>query len=259
MLKQMVGGAVALVLVGAAPAAAGERYVALGDSYSSGTGTREYYDTACERSNYSFAKIIDVDRANTDVVLGACGGATTSTVLSGQMGNLTTGTRWVSITVGGNDAGFSTTIRECAEPSWSSNCDAAIDNSQSIINNTLPGRLANVYNEIKKRSPTATVIALSYPRLFMGVDCNAGTFFSSAEMTRLNQTADLLRDKIRTAATNAGANFRFKDAIPPFVGHAVCSSTEWLNGLSSPTSESYHPNRTGHRSGYVPLVRAVMG
>jgi hypothetical protein len=51
----------------------------------------------------------------------------------------------------------------------------------------------------------------------------------------------------------------FKDAIPPFVGHAVCSSTEWINGLSNPVGESYHPNRTGHRSGYAPLVRQVMG
>lgn len=114
-------------------------------------------------------------------------------------------------------------------------------------------------NSIKSRSPTATVIVLSYPRLFMGVDCNAGTFFSSDEMTRLNQTADLLRDTTRSRVTAAGTNFRFKDAIPPFVGHAVCSSTEWVNGLSNPIGESYHPNRTGHSSGYAPLVRAVMG
>jgi len=36
-------------------------------------------------------------------------------------------------------------------------------------------------------------------------------------------------------------------------------STEWLNGLSNLTSESYHPNRTGHSPGYLPLVRAVVG
>ena len=34
----------------------------------------------------------------------------------------------------------------------------------------------------------------------------------------------------------------------------MCSSTEWLNGLSSPTSDSYHPNRNGHKLGYEPLV-----
>ena len=99
------------------------------------------------------------------------------------------------------------------------------------------------------------MIVLGYPRLFMGVDCNAGTFFSSSEMTKLNATADLLRDV--TSARAAAHGFVFKDAIPPFIGHAVCSNTEWLNGLSNPTSDSYHPNRTGQSSGYAPLVRSV--
>ena len=254
------GCALAIGLTGGAGSAlAGEQYVALGDSYSSGTGTREYYDTNCERSNHSFSKIIDTERANTDVVLAACGGARTGDVLASQVSNLTTATKWVSITIGGNDAGFSRVITECAKPWWAADCDAEVDKAQAYINTTLPGQLANVNNEIKRRAPYATVIPLSYPRVFMGVDCNAGTYFSSAEMTRLNATADLLRDKIRTAATNAGTQFRFKDAIGPFIGHAVCSSSEWINGLSNPTGESYHPNRSGHRSGYVPLVRAVMG
>lgn len=78
-------------------------------------------------------------------------------------------------------------------------------------------------------------------------------------MTRLNQTADLLRNVTQTRALAAGANFRFKDAIPPFTGHAVCSSREWVNGLSNPIGESYHLNRTGHSSGYTPLVRDIMG
>ena len=34
----------------------------------------------------------------------------------------------------------------------------------------------------------------------------------------------------------------------------MCDSPEWLNGLSNPVGESYHPNRTGHASGYTPLV-----
>ncbi len=248
-----------LVALGAGPAIAGERYVALGDSFSSGTGTRTYFDSGCQKSVYAYPSLVDVQRANTDLVFAACSGARTGDVLSSQVSSLTTGTRWVTITIGGNDAGFSSVITECAQPWWSSNCNGAIDTAQSYIRNTLPGRLDQVYNSIKSRSPTATVIVLSYPRLFMGVDCNAGTFFSGDEMTRLNQTADLLRDTTRTRVTAAGANFRFRDAIPPFVGHAVCSSTEWLNGLSSPTGESYHPNRTGHSSGYAPLVRGVMG
>jgi lysophospholipase L1-like esterase len=251
--------AVVVALVGAGSASAGERYVALGDSFSSGTGTRTYFDSNCQKSVYAYPSLVDTQRANTDLVFAACSGARTGDVLANQVQSLTTGTRWVTITIGGNDAGFSSVITECAQPSWASDCNAAIDGAQAYIRNTLPGRLDQVYSSIKSRAPTATVIVLSYPRLFMGEDCNGGTWFSATEMTRLNATADLLRDKTRERATAAGANFRFKDAIPPFVGHAVCSSTEWLNGLSNPLGESYHPNRTGHSAGYAPLVRAVMG
>ena len=261
-MKKFLGAtacAVVLMLCGAAQAAAAELYVALGDSYSSGTGTRTYYDSGCQRSNYSFAKLIDTQRANTDVVLAAYSGARTGDVLANQVGSLTSGTRWVSITIGGNDAGFSSVITECAQPSWWTNCNGAIDNAQNYIRNTLPGRLDSVYNAIKQRSPNATVIVLSYPRLFMGVDCNGGTFFSGSEMTRLNQTADLLRDVTFARTTAAGPNFVKKDAIPPFTGHAVCSSSEWINGLSNPVGESYHPNRSGHSAGYAPLVRSVTG
>ena len=248
-----------LAICSATPAIAGERYVALGDSYSSGTGTRTYYDSNCQRSVYAYPSLVDVQRANTDLVMAACSGAKTGDVLANQVSSLTTGTRWVTITIGGNDAGFSSVITECAKPWWAANCNGAIDTAQNYIRNTLPGKLDQVYNSIKSRSPTATVIVLSYPRLFNGEDCNAGTWFSPAEETRLNQTADLLRDKTRSRVTAAGANFVLKDAIPPFIGHAVCDSPEWLNGLSNPIGESYHPNTTGHSSGYAPLVRAVMG
>jgi lysophospholipase L1-like esterase len=250
--------ALTLTGVGAATASA-EQLVALGDSYSSGTGTRTYYDSNCQRSTYAYAHLVDVQRANTELNMTACSGAKTGDVLNNQLGPLSASTRWATITIGGNDAGFSSVITECAFPSWASNCNGAIDNAQAYINNTLKGRLNLVYDAIKSRAPNATVIVLGYPRLFMGVDCNGGTWFSSSEMTRLNQTADLLRTRTAEQVATEGSRFVFKDAIPSFTGHAVCSSSEWLNGLSNPVGESYHPNRTGHSSGYAPLVRQVMG
>jgi lysophospholipase L1-like esterase len=252
------GVAIAIALTGASTAAA-ELYVALGDSYSSGTGTRTYFDSSCQKSVYAYPSLVDTQRPNTDLVFAACSGATTANVLNSQVSSLTSGTDWVTITIGGNDAGFSSVITECALPGWLSNCNAAINAAESFITNTLPGRLDDVYDEISTRSPDADVIVLSYPRLFMGVDCNAGTFFTSSEMTRLNDTADLLRDVTETAALAAGAEFHFQDAIPSFVGHAVCSTTEWINGLSNPIGESFHPNTDGHSDGYTPLVRDVMG
>jgi lysophospholipase L1-like esterase len=253
-------GAVLLACVLGGVAAAGalaDNYVALGDSYSSGTGTRDYsLDSTCQRSPYAYPALIKADRPNTTLTFVACSGAKTSDVLNNQVQYLNSSTNIVTITIGGNDAGFSSVITQCALP-WPWSCDSDITNAQNYIRNTLPGALNNVYAQIKARAPGARVVVLGYPRLFMGVDCNAGTFFSTDEMTKLNATADLLRDV--TSARAAAYGFTFKDAIPPFTGHAVCSTSEWLNGLSNPTSDSYHPNRNGQKLGYEPLVRQVIG
>lgn len=75
-------------------------------------------------------------------------------------------------------------------------------------------------------------------------------------MNRLNQTADLLNSRISAAAAARG--FTFANPTGRFVGHAVCSDTEWINGLSWPISESFHPNRSGQASGYTPTVSTVL-
>jgi pyruvate/2-oxoglutarate dehydrogenase complex dihydrolipoamide acyltransferase (E2) component len=75
-------------------------------------------------------------------------------------------------------------------------------------------------------------------------------------MSRLNQTADLLNSKTSAAATAGG--FSFANPTSRFVGHAVCDDVEWINGLSWPISESYHPNRAGHASGYTPTVSPLL-
>ena len=251
---------VAVLLSGVTASRAGAvRYVALGDSYSSGTGTRTYYDSSCQRSVHSYPHLVQKAHLSWTFVHAACSGAKTDDLVDVQSTSLTAGTDWVTYTIGGNDAGFSSVIAECAQPWWSSDCGGAIDAAQAYISGTLPGRLDLVNNTIRSKSPRATVIALSYPRVFMGEDCDAATFFSAEEQARLNQTADMLRNKIRAAARRAGRNFVFRNAIPRFVGHAVCDSAPWLNGLSNPVGDSYHPNRAGHRKGYAKLVRSVLG
>ena len=240
------------------------KYVSLGDSYSSGTGTRTYYDSNCQRSVYSYPYLLHNAHPSWTFVHAACSGAKTGDILSSQISSVTSDTNWVTYTIGGNDAGFSSVITTCAEPTWLGDCNTAVNNAQSYIENTLPGRLDLVNNAIKSHAPNAKVIVLDYPRLFNGQDCNAGTFFSSSEETRLNQTADMIKNVLSAAAARAGSNFLFRDVIPPFIGHAVCdggggSSTEWINGLSNPTGESYHPKTTGHANGYYPVVHNTTG
>jgi lysophospholipase L1-like esterase len=238
------------------PGAQAVQYVALGDSYSSGTGTRDYLDdgTDCQRSARAYPSLLAAARG-WSLNLRACSGATIGDVTASQLSALGAGTGRVTISVGGNDAGFADVLTECALPAWASDCDAAVDEAQAYVAGTLPGALATLYGRIGAAAPNARVTVVGYPRVFMGEDCNAGTFFSPAEQTRLNQTADRLNARLSAAAGARG--FAFADPTSAFTGHAVCDDVEWLNGLSSPISASYHPNVAGHRDGYTPVVGGV--
>ena len=186
----------------------------------------------------------------------ACSGATVADVTNSQLSALSAANAYVTISVGGNDAGFASVLTTCAQPSWLSNCTGAVDGAQGYITNTLPGSLATLYASIRAKAPNAKVVVVGYPRIFNGTDCNLLTWFSGSEMTRLNQTADQLDGTIAAAAASAG--FGFVNPVPAFVGHAVCDRTEWINGLSSPITESFHPNRSGQASGYTPLVSPAL-
>jgi lysophospholipase L1-like esterase len=253
---KLIGATAASVvcLLASAAVAVADDYVALGDSYSSGTGTREYFDSGCQRSIYAYPELVADEVPGLELDFVACSGAETSDVLSGQVSSLSSATDLVTISIGGNDAGFADVITECALPGWLSDCPGALDDAEEFIEATLPGRLDDVYDAISEDAPNAETVVLSYPRLFNGEDCNGGTFFSSSELKRLNEVADLLRDVTQERVAAAGAGFEFVNAIPTFVGHAVCDSPEWLNGLSWPVGESFHPNKLGHSNGYAPLV-----
>lgn len=243
---------------GSTSVAAGETYVALGDSYSSGTGIRDYIDdgTDCLRSTQAYPSLI-ASANSYDLDFRACSGAVVADVRANQLQALSASTDIVTISVGGNDAGFADVITECAQPGWMSDCDSAIDTAEAFIAGTLTTRLSGLYAEIAAAAPNAQVVVTGYPRLFMGEDCNALTWISPEEMTRLNATADLLNSTTRTRANSAG--FTFADPTSAFIGHAVCDDPEWLNGLSNPVVESYHPNALGHSQGYTPVIAAALG
>jgi lysophospholipase L1-like esterase len=246
----------AFVVTQPAAAEAGE-YVALGDSYTSGVGTREYDPESgdCKRSPHAYP-VIDAARIGATLTFVACSGAQVPDVVNNQIAELDAATSWVTVQVGGNDAGFVDVITECALPEWASDCPGAVAGAQSFISNELPGRLDGLYNEISARAPVAEVVVVGYPRLFMGEDCNAGTWFSPEDQQLLNQTADLLGSTIGGVAGSHG--FAYVDPIPAFIGHAVCDDPEWINGLSNPIDESYHPNRDG-QIGYADLVDDYLG
>jgi lysophospholipase L1-like esterase len=245
--------AAALLLPTAAAQAAPPSYVALGDSYSSGTGTGSYLldGTDCLRSAYAYPSLI-ASSSGYALNLRACSGATVADVANSQLGALSASTAYVTISVGGNDAGFADVLTECALPSWLSDCYGAIDDARAVISTILPARLDSLYAQIRARAPYAQVTVVGYPRIFNGKDCSWLTWFSSTEESRLNSTADLLNNVMSGRAGAAG--FSFADPTSRFLGHAVCDSQAWINNLSATVVESYHPNKAGHASGYAPTV-----
>jgi lysophospholipase L1-like esterase len=245
--------AIAAVLVPAAPAHAATNYVALGDSYSSGTGSSTYdLNSSCQRSTKAYPSIVATAKAYS-LNFVACSGAKTTDVISSQIGALNTGTNLVTVSAGGNDVGFSSLIVTCTLLG----CTTDVNNKITWVNANLGAILDNLYNQIRSHAPNAQVIVLGYPKLFTKT-CLGATGISSSEVTAANNLAVAI-DNV-TAARAAAHGFVYKSAIAQFTNHGVCASTSWINGLNLfNSSSSYHPNNSGHSSGYAPLVRQVTG
>src|SRR2546430_567935 len=133
----------------AAPAA----YTALGDSYSSGVGSRTYYadSGSCYRSPLAYP-VLTAGRVGANLTFAACSGARVADVQNNQLGSLSAGTSLVTITIGGNDAGFVSVIQSCARP-WPWTWWGDINNANTFIRGTLPGRLDGLYDQIRGRAP----------------------------------------------------------------------------------------------------------
>ncbi|NED53766.1 lipase, partial [Micromonospora aurantiaca] len=86
---------------------------------------------------------------------------TTATVASGQLGALSSSTTLVSITAGGNDAGFADVMQTCVLYSTST-CQTRVAEAKSYMTNTLPGRLDSLYGKIRAKAPSARVVVLGY-------------------------------------------------------------------------------------------------
>lgn len=159
------------------------------------------------------------------------------------------------MTIGGNDIGFASLIQQCTL----SDCSAALDSTRANLETTLGSRLDSVFSTVKSHAALgATIVVLGYPHVFSGASCFGTLGISSTEEAKANQLSDALDTVISNHATLDGVTYQ--SAIGAFLGHAVCSSSPWLNGLNLfNTTESYHPNKAGHSSGYLALLTSMTG
>jgi lysophospholipase L1-like esterase len=261
VLPAVVSAALVSAVALAAPASAqtAVRYAALGDSYSAGLGSGNYIASSgsCDRSTKAYSELWAAAHTPSSYAFVACSGATTATVISGQLAALSTQTTLVSITVGGNDVGFAAVMKTCVL-SPTSTCVSAIKAAEAKMTGQLPGKLDAVFSDIAARAPNARVVLLDYPELYDLSRSSTCIGLSTTDRTDLNAAADELDTQLRAAASRHGAVFG--DVRAAFAGHEICDSSSWLHAVSVfDLSESYHPTAAGQADAYEPTFAALAG
>ena len=252
--------AAGMALTGATAAQASQQaaatgYVALGDSYSSGVGAGSYISSSgdCKRSTKAYPYLWAAAHSPSTFDFTACSGARTGDVLANQLGPLSATTGLVSISIGGNDAGFSDVMTTCVLQSDSA-CLSRINTAKAYVDSTLPGQLDSVYSAISSKAPNARVVVLGYPRFYkLGTTCVG---LSETKRKAINDAADYLDTATNKVAANHG--FAFADVRATFTGHELCSGSAWLHSLNwLNIGESYHPTAAGQSGGYLPVLTSA--
>ncbi len=256
-----VGATLLSAVAFAAPASAqaAVHYVALGDSYSSGVGAGSYTSSSgsCDRSTNAYPQLWAKSTAAASFAFVACSGATTSSVISSQLSALSATTTLVSITVGGNDVGFSSVMETCVLSSTST-CVSAIDTAESQMTTQLPGDLNALLADMKADAPNARVVLLGYPELYDLSKSATCVGLSTTDRKDLNAAADELDGQVKAAAVRYGDVFA--DVRSAFAGHEICDSSSWLHSVNFlDLGESYHPTAGGQAGAYEPAFAAAAG
>jgi lysophospholipase L1-like esterase len=170
---------------------------------------------------------------------------------------LSGGADLISITIGGNDAGFAPTVLSC-EVSSDASCAATVAAAENDINQNLAAKLDATYAAIHRKAPAAKVVVLDYPQLFDTTRSSCGLGgMSLAKRKVLDAGAVALDTVVKARAQVAG--FTFAEVQGTFAGHGICSSVPYLNNLTIlPPTNSFHPNQTGYRNGYLPALTGAV-
>jgi lysophospholipase L1-like esterase len=252
----------AVSVMPAADAAPTVSYVALGDSYSSGLGAGSYISSSgsCDRSTNAYPEQWAAANSPASFVSVACAGATTSDVIGSQVSALSAATTLVSITIGGNDAGFSGVMETCVLRSTSS-CLSAVTAAKSIVTSQLPARLTSTLQAIRQRAPSARIVLLGYPDLYDLSTSGTCIGLSTQDRTALNSGADALDTALQAAVTRAAdPAIVYADVRGQFAPHEICDADRWLHSVDLfAISSSYHPTASGQKLGYQPVFSRSTG
>lgn len=135
-----------------------------------------------------------------------------------------------------------------------SSCESAVSAAEQYANNTLPGQLNTMLADIRSDAPSAQIIVLDYPDFYdLSVSICIG--LSRADHQALDNGINDLDGVLQTAAAQNGDTFA--DVRAQFSGHELCDGAGWLNSITLPIDDSYHPTATGQKDGYLPVFSAA--
>ncbi len=243
------------------------KYVVMGSSYAAGPKIPDAVpDQSCGRSTGNYAHLVaaDVGLDLTDV---SCIGATIDNVATTpqamnplQIDAVTPDTRIVTITIGGNDVNYSTSLVTCGrDGSNGKSCleasadAAAPDIDSAAIDNLLiqvADKLDAMLGKLRQAAPAARIYLVAYPMVLPdpAAPCPPDVPMQAPDATFLGEVGTRLQAAFSSAAATAGVTFI--DVYGPSHGHDACASADqrWVEGQANSAVAPYHPNAAGMRA-----------
>jgi len=236
-------------------------YVALGDSYSSGEGNPPFVPSAgkCDRSKtHAWPELLATKASDLNLVaLLACSGAKISALTNaykGETPQLYAMTALkpdlVTITIGGNDVGFSDILRNCYVIHLRhENCvtDGTLKQAKANVV-ALGGIISGVYNALETEAPHAMILVVGYPQLFPNSQkqTTGCGWLDNSERAQLNSLAQLLDSEMSAAASGIGV--QYVSTLNVMAGHELCSAHSWFNKIVPLNNGAGHPNFNGQKA-----------
>jgi hypothetical protein len=254
-------------------------YVAMGDSYASGLGTRAPldYGNFCFQSPEAYSALLAAAEKPATYTSVACASAVANDIDTAtqtffgffaiqagtQLQALRPETNLVTLSVGGNDLSFAQILSACAFNEFFDNpsgaCVQAIQAAATQASSAeFRVRMVQLYGEIKSRvAADARILVIGYPHLFTTGNTR---LVSDSSRARMNAAVDVADEAIRAAAAEAGVTF--VDIRPGFEGHGAIrggSPNAWINDIDPlQLVNIMHPTATGHAQGYLPAIEAAL-
>ncbi|AQZ70963.1 putative secreted hydrolase [[Actinomadura] parvosata subsp. kistnae] len=269
----LLGACAALVTAGqgtataTASSASAVRYVALGDSYASGFGITPVESKECGRGKLNYPAVIRAAADPAAYKNVACAGATTRAIWNSYEGQepqikaLKPDTNLVTVSIGGNDIGFSEIVVNCVllgqrqptgDPCRQHYKKSGEDRILATLD-SVKSRIGDVVIDARRRSPNAAIALVGYPSLLpdSGKSCRSAQVpFADGDFAYLRNITVRLNKAIAEQAQRSGAIY--VDTYGPSIGHDMCASPSerWIeplrnSGSSEISPAAAHPNTKG--------------